>query len=65
MEKQLAAAYAAYTGEHGREPVYLKTNQLHYHEIEQYCHTDYATGTDTRYQSALLMVADVDGWLFE
>lgn len=47
MEKQLQAAYAAFVEKHGREPVYLKTNQLHYPAIEPFCHTDYATGTDT------------------
>lgn len=65
MEKQLQAAYAAFVEKHGREPVYLKTNQLHYPAIEPFCHTDYATGTDTRYQAALVLVGDVVGWFFE
>lgn len=65
MDKQLAAAYAAYIDKHGREPDYLKTDQAHYYQIEACCHTDYDTGTDTRYQGALLMVAEIDGWIFE
>ena len=65
MEEQLNAAYTAYTERHGCEPSLLKTEQAYYALIEPFCHTDYDTGADIRYQAALVVVGGFDGWFFE
>ena len=64
--RHLAADYAAFAEQHGREPILLKCSQAAYiGTVLPECHTDFETGADIRYQNAMVMVADVDGWIFE
>ena len=64
--RHLTAEYAAFVEQHGREPTLLKCSQAAYIGIVlPECHTDFETGADIRYQNAVVVVADVDGWIFE
>lgn len=64
--RHLAADYAAFAEQHGREPTLLKCSQAAYiSTVQPECHTDFDTGADIRYQNAVVVVADVDGWIFE
>lgn len=64
--RHLAADYAAFAEQHGREPTLLKCSQAAYiGTVLPECHTDFDTGADIRYQNAVVVVADVDGWIFE
>ena len=65
-QARLAADYAAFAEQHGREPTLLKCSQTTYiSAVLPECHTDFDTGADIRYQNAVVVVADVDGWIFE
>lgn len=65
-QARLAADYAAFAEQHGREPTLLKCSQAAYIGIVlPECHTDFDTGADIRYQNAVVVIADVDGWIFE
>ena len=64
--RPLAADYAAFAEQYGREPTLLKCSQAAYIGIVlPECHTDFDTGADIRYQNAVVVIADVDGWIFE
>lgn len=64
--RHLAADYAAFAEQHGLEPTLLKCSQAAYiGTVLSECHTDFDTGADIRYQNSVVVVADVDGWIFE
>ena len=64
--RHLAADYAAFAEQHGREHTLLKCSQAAYiGTVLSECHTDFDTGADIRYQNSVVVVADVDGWIFE
>lgn len=64
--EQLARDYAAFTERHGHEPSLLKCSQTAYLNLVRHeSHTDFDTGFDERYQAALVVVANVNGWVFE
>ncbi|WP_153717651.1 hypothetical protein [Eikenella corrodens] len=65
-QDSIAKGYADFIARHGREPTLLKCSQAAYiGTVLPECHTDFETGADIRYQNAVVVVADVDGWIFE
>ena len=65
-QDSIAKGYADFIARHSREPTLLKCSQATYiGTVLPECHTDFETGADIRYQNAVVVVADVDGWIFE